>query len=187
MDKEGDFPGVCFPGEAEVWRSICPDPSAFFPEFVKQKTNSSIESILRTRNNHLGKSLSISYRKPLHIVRGYRQYLYDHTGRRFLDTVNNVAHVGHQHPKVVRAAQQQIGVLNTNTRYLHHKLTDYAKALLEKGKLVAIPTETVYGLAGNGLNVSAVAKIFEVKNRPSFDPMILHTNDLEKIKPYTFR
>jgi len=60
----------------------------------------------------------------------------------------------------------------------------HAKALLEKGKLVAIPTETVYGLAGNGLNEAAVAKIFEVKNRPSFDPMILHTNDLEKIKPF---
>ena len=60
----------------------------------------------------------------------------------------------------------------------------HAKALLEKGKLVAIPTETVYGLAGNGLNESAVAKIFEAKNRPSFDPMILHTNDLEKIKPF---
>ena len=59
----------------------------------------------------------------------------------------------------------------------------YAKTLLEKGELVAIPTETVYGLAGNGLNKVAVAKIFEVKNRPSFDPMILHTNDLEKVKP----
>ena len=68
---------------------------------------------------------------------------------------------------------------------MHKTGTDitHAKALLEKGKLVAIPTETVYGLAGNGLNESAVAKIFEVKNRPSFDPMILHTNDLEKIKP----
>ncbi|MBT1702502.1 L-threonylcarbamoyladenylate synthase [Chryseosolibacter indicus] len=49
-----------------------------------------------------------------------------------------------------------------------------AKYLLEQGELVAIPTETVYGLAANALNVSAVTKIFEVKNRPHFDPLIVH-------------
>lgn len=60
---------------------------------------------------------------------------------------------------------------------------DVAKArdLLQQGKLVAIPTETVYGLAGNGLNVDAVASIFSTKKRPSFDPLILHTDSLEKI------
>ena len=59
-----------------------------------------------------------------------------------------------------------------------------AKQLLSKGDLVAIPTETVYGLAGNALNDQAVAKIFEAKNRPSFDPLILHTNSLEKVESF---
>lgn len=58
-----------------------------------------------------------------------------------------------------------------------------AKALLDQDGLVAIPTETVYGLAGNGLHPKAVAKIFAAKNRPAFDPMILHTNSLDKIAP----
>lgn len=49
-----------------------------------------------------------------------------------------------------------------------------AKQLLNEGKLVAIPTETVYGLAGNAFNPDAVASIFSVKNRPSFDPLIVH-------------
>lgn len=49
-----------------------------------------------------------------------------------------------------------------------------AKHLLKEGKLVAIPTETVYGLAGNAFNQDAVASIFSVKNRPSFDPLIVH-------------
>lgn len=49
-----------------------------------------------------------------------------------------------------------------------------AAALLTAGNLVAIPTETVYGLAGNALNNNSVAAIFEVKNRPRFDPLILH-------------
>lgn len=63
---------------------------------------------------------------------------------------------------------------------------DIAKAiaLLRKGELVAIPTETVYGLAGNALNADAVTKIFEVKNRPSFDPLIVHVPDLHAVPHY---
>ena len=64
---------------------------------------------------------------------------------------------------------------------------DLAKNILEAGGLVAIPTETVYGLAGNAFNVEAVAKIFEAKNRPAFDPLIVHTNDMAKVKGFTKR
>lgn len=60
-----------------------------------------------------------------------------------------------------------------------------AKAVLDAGGLVAIPTETVYGLAGNALDEEVVAKIFEAKNRPSFDPLIVHTDSLEKIQSFT--
>lgn len=56
-----------------------------------------------------------------------------------------------------------------------------AKQLLENGEVVGIPTETVYGLAGNALNEDAILKIYSVKNRPKFDPLIAHTNSLEKI------
>jgi L-threonylcarbamoyladenylate synthase len=59
-----------------------------------------------------------------------------------------------------------------------------AKALLKRGELVAIPTETVYGLAGNALNADAVTKIFEVKNRPSFDPLIVHVPSLHAVSRY---
>lgn len=60
-----------------------------------------------------------------------------------------------------------------------------AKQLLERGELVAIPTETVYGLAGNALNSEAVTKIFRVKERPQFDPLIVHVPDLEHAENYT--
>lgn len=56
-----------------------------------------------------------------------------------------------------------------------------AKNFLEKGELVAIPTETVYGLAANALDAVAVAKIFEAKERPSFDPLIVHTHSLQEV------
>jgi len=57
---------------------------------------------------------------------------------------------------------------------------DQAKALLERGELVAIPTETVYGLAANGLNTAAITRIYEAKNRPQFNPLILHVANLEQ-------
>ncbi len=60
----------------------------------------------------------------------------------------------------------------------------HAKLLLEAGELVAIPTETVYGLAANALNVDAVARIFEVKDRPYFDPLIVHVSSLESAGPF---
>ncbi len=56
---------------------------------------------------------------------------------------------------------------------------DKAQKLLEAGQLVAIPTETVYGLAANAFNSEAIAKIFEVKNRPVFDPLIVHIGSVD--------
>lgn len=60
-----------------------------------------------------------------------------------------------------------------------------AKAFLEKEQLVAIPTETVYGLAANAVNPVAVAKIFEAKDRPTFDPLIVHTHSLNEVLKIT--
>jgi L-threonylcarbamoyladenylate synthase len=55
-----------------------------------------------------------------------------------------------------------------------------AKALLEQGELVAVPTETVYGLAGNALNDQAIAKIYAAKDRPRFNPLILHVASIDQ-------
>ncbi|MCA9395758.1 MAG: threonylcarbamoyl-AMP synthase [Candidatus Omnitrophica bacterium] len=54
--------------------------------------------------------------------------------------------------------------------------------MLRNGELVAFPTETVYGLGGNALNLKAVAKIFEVKKRPVFDPLIVHISDRKMLQ-----
>lgn len=88
------------------------------------------QQLQQARQKLLGKNVGLSYQEPLHIVRGAGQYLYDETGRQYLDCVNNVAHVGHCHPRVVAAGQQQMAILNTNTRYLHENLTRYAERLL---------------------------------------------------------
>jgi L-threonylcarbamoyladenylate synthase len=59
-----------------------------------------------------------------------------------------------------------------------------AAALLKNGELVAIPTETVYGLAANALDENAVLKIYHAKNRPRFNPLIFHVASIDKLKEY---
>ncbi len=134
LGKKGDFPGVGGPGQRNVWRSLSPDPNVILgvPAGAFPPGQRTRKEVLSSRREHIGRSLSVSYRRPLKIVRGHMQYLYDDEGRAFLDAVNNVPHVGHSHPRVVAASHRQMAVLNTNTRYLHDNLVDYAERLCAK-------------------------------------------------------
>ena len=85
---------------------------------------------LEARRRLLGKNLSIAYQNPVKIVRGSMQYLYDDEGREYLDAYNNVAHVGHCQPRVVKAGQDQMAALNTNTRYLSDLINQFAERLI---------------------------------------------------------
>jgi 4-aminobutyrate aminotransferase-like enzyme len=82
---------------------------------------------LANRKRLLGGNLSIAYKNPLKIVRGSMQYLYDEEGVEYLDAYNNVAHVGHCNPRVVKAGYEQMARLNTNTRYLHDLINQFAE------------------------------------------------------------
>lgn len=128
LGRYGDFAGVSTKSMRALWLKLCPDPNLIlrYPEAERRETP---KALLKARQRHLGKMLSVSYKKPLKIVRGSGQYLYDENGHAFLDMVNNVCHVGHCHPRVVEAATRQISALNTNTRYLHDNLPNYAQRL----------------------------------------------------------
>jgi len=125
------FSGVAAPSEQAIWRALCPDPNLLLqiPESAFPQRPRSKQDLLAARRQHLGQNLSISYSEPLHIVRARQQFLYDVDGYAYLDVVNNVCHVGHCHPHVVRAAQEQMALLNTNTRFLYEHLTAYAERL----------------------------------------------------------
>ncbi|MFO1091441.1 MAG: aminotransferase class III-fold pyridoxal phosphate-dependent enzyme [Hyphomicrobiales bacterium] len=88
-------------------------------------------SLLRRRVADMGEKMQLFYDPPLHLVRGEGVWLYDPAGRRYLDVYNNVPHVGHCHPHVVEAVRRQVGLLNTNTRYLFTQVLDYAERLIE--------------------------------------------------------
>lgn len=86
--------------------------------------------LLSRRAAAVGPSLRLAYRQPLTLVRGSMQYLYDEAGRQYLDAYNNVPHVGHGHRRVVAAAEMQLRTLNTNTRYLHASVVQFAERLV---------------------------------------------------------
>jgi 4-aminobutyrate aminotransferase-like enzyme/Ser/Thr protein kinase RdoA (MazF antagonist) len=144
--------------------------------------------ILETREKHMGRNISVSYRKPLKIVRGAMQYLYDHTGRAYLDTVNNVCHVGHCHPRVVEAAQKQMAVLNTNTRYLHHYIVEYAQRLCD---LLPEPLSVCY-FVNSGSEANELALRLARTHTQNTDFIVIdhayhgNTNDIIEISPYKF-
>ena len=132
LDYQKDYPGVAYHSEMEVWKSICPDPNLLFnTEALQKKENTTPKDLINFRKKHLGKSLSLQYKVPIEMVRGAGCYLIDSFGKKYLDTVNNVAHVGHENYQVVKAGQEQMTLLNTNSRYLHKNINALAKELIE--------------------------------------------------------
>jgi 4-aminobutyrate aminotransferase-like enzyme/Ser/Thr protein kinase RdoA (MazF antagonist) len=190
LDLGTDFPGVARASERSVWTSLCPDPNLLLgipaDRFPPQER--SITDTLGSRKSLLGKNLSVSYRRPMKIVRGWMQYLYDDTGRAYLDVYNNVPLVGHSHPRVVRAAQEQLALLNTNTRYLHDNVLRYAERLTE---LLPRALRVCY-FVNSGSEANELALRLARAHTGREDVIVLehayhgHTNTLIDISPYKF-
>jgi 4-aminobutyrate aminotransferase-like enzyme/Ser/Thr protein kinase RdoA (MazF antagonist) len=126
-----DWPGACSARLWPVYGKVCLPPNLLLglPVENQDRHESTAQALARERRTRLGPSLSLNHREPLHIVRGEGCYLIDASGKRYLDMVNNVAHVGHANPRVAAAAAKQQALLNTNTRYLHEHILDYARRL----------------------------------------------------------
>ena len=134
LDETDTFVGVGSHEYRNVWLNLCPNPNLILgiPAQSLATDKNDADQIIRARESGINPSLSLSYREPIVMARGAMQYLYDTSGHRYLDAVNNVPHVGHCHPWVVAAGVEQTGILNTNTRYLYDKLTRYSEKLLQK-------------------------------------------------------
>src|SRR5262249_5988776 len=102
LDLGADFPGVAYASQRAVWTGLSPDPNLLLgiPADHFPAQESEFQETLEKRRTLLGKNLRVSYERPLKIVRGWMQYLYDDTGRAYLDVYNNVPLVGHSHPRV---------------------------------------------------------------------------------------
>ena len=87
-------------------------------------------ALVARRQKVLGPAYRLFYETPVHLVRGEGVWLYDPDGNAYLDTYNNVASVGHCHPRVVEALARQAGQFASHTRYLHDGVLAYAERLL---------------------------------------------------------
>lgn len=105
------------------------DTNSYSDDFVSLLSATTKDMISR-REKWMGGAYRLFYRKPVNLVRGKGQYLWDAEGNKYLDMYNNVAGIGHCHPAVVEAVTEQMKLLNTHTRYLHERIIDYSEDLL---------------------------------------------------------
>ncbi len=190
LDLADNFPGVCAARDQRLWQSLCPDPNLLLriPDLLPPASGRSPKALLEARRHRLGPNLSLSYRRPLKIVQGWKQYLYDHLGREYLDCTNNVAHVGHGHPAVVQAAARQMALLNVNTRYLHDLLVEYAERLCAT---LPEPLRVCYFVC-SGSEANELALRLARAHTRGTDVIVLdhayhgNTTSLVEISPYKF-
>jgi 4-aminobutyrate aminotransferase-like enzyme len=144
--------------------------------------------LLVRRQSITSSAMSITYSNPVKFVRGRGAYLFDERGRPFLDLYNNVCHVGHCHPHVVRAGSQQMARLNTNTRYLTEAHVAYAEQLA--ARLPAV-LNTVF-LLNSGTEANELALRLACTHTGHEDLLVVenayhgHTRKLTDISPYKF-
>jgi 4-aminobutyrate aminotransferase-like enzyme/Ser/Thr protein kinase RdoA (MazF antagonist) len=193
MDDLGlatDFPGIARASERGLWLSLSPDPNliAGVPAALFPPPEAALQATLAERRRRLGGNVSLSYREPLKIVRGWRQYLYDEDGRAYLDAYNNVPVCGHSHPRIVQAVQRQIALLNTNTRYLHDNVLHYA------ARLTALlpPSLSVCYFVNSATEANELAMRLVRTHTGRRDMIVLehayhgHSSSLVDISPYKF-
>jgi 4-aminobutyrate aminotransferase-like enzyme/Ser/Thr protein kinase RdoA (MazF antagonist) len=141
------------------------------------------------RRRLLGPSLRLSYRSPLHIVAGEGVWLVAADGRRYLDCYNNVAHVGHCHPRVVAALAAQAARLNTNTRYLHENVVAYADRL----RPTLPPALDTFFFVNSGSEANELALRLARTATGRRDVVVLdwayhgHTQALVDVSPYKYK
>ena len=114
------------------WKTVSPDPNLMLqlPDNQLSNEHYSVDEIIEKRSKHLGKNQKYYYQNPINFVRSKAQFFYDENGRKYLDSLNNVTHVGHCHPKVVEAITKQSQLLNTNSRLVYEGMARYAERLV---------------------------------------------------------
>lgn len=122
-----DMPPLGRVRDCAAWSALCPDPAVL----VGCSAAPSDAPALDDRHRHVAAAQRLYYRNPPLMVRARGQWMYDATGRRYLDMVNNVAVVGHSHPRITAAAAEQLAVLNTNSRFLYRAISEYADRIAE--------------------------------------------------------
>lgn len=118
------------PSHAAAWLALCPSPAALLGFDCDAEPLQDPAALLARRDASFARSQKHYYAQPPHIERGWRNYLIDMQGRSYLDMLNNVAVLGHGHPRMAAESARQWSLLNTNSRFHYAAIADFSERLL---------------------------------------------------------
>lgn len=123
-------PLFCAPSRAPAWQALCPSPAALLGLACDAEPELDPEALLARRDASFARSQKHYYVDPPRIERGWRNHLIDMQGRSYLDMLNNVAVLGHGHPRMAAVAARQWSLLNTNSRFHYAAIAEFSERLL---------------------------------------------------------
>lgn len=128
VDSALQPPEFATPTTAGGWLTLCPDPSPLLGTDVAAPTTDP-NHLLRRRREALAAVQESYYDSPMRIERGWRHHLVDTDARAYVDMVNNVAAIGHGHPRLADAVERQLRTLNTNSRFHYAAIAEFSERL----------------------------------------------------------
>jgi 4-aminobutyrate aminotransferase-like enzyme len=128
LDPTLDSPEFASASTIAGWSVLCPDPSTLLGVDVSAPRPDP-DDLLGRRDDVLARVQEHYYAEPMRIERGWRHHLLDTDGRSYVDMVNNVAAVGHGHPRLADAVERQMRLLNTNSRFHYAAITEFSERL----------------------------------------------------------
>lgn len=127
-DLAAQVPRFVRPNQREVWQRVSPDPAPLLG-MAPAEQRLMVGDVVRLRRRHLASSQRNYYSAPMSLARGRDVWFYDEDALSYLDSLNNVTHVGHAEPRVTAAAARQMRKLNTNSRFVYPQITEFAAKL----------------------------------------------------------
>ncbi|PIF50633.1 4-aminobutyrate aminotransferase-like enzyme [Pseudomonas sp. 29] len=126
-----DAPLFCTPAHAAAWQALCPSPAALLGLACDAEPELDAKTLLERRDASFARTQKHYYVDPPRIERGWRNHLIDMQGRSYLDMLNNVAVLGHGHPRMAAVAARQWSLLNTNSRFNYAAVAEFSERLLK--------------------------------------------------------
>ncbi|NIF18692.1 aminotransferase [Pantoea sp. Cy-639] len=123
-------PSFARPSHADAWLALCPSPRALLGFDCDAEPLPDAQALLARREASFARSQKHYYSQPPQIERGWRNYLIDLQGRSYLDMLNNVAVLGHGHPRMASESARQWSLVNTNSRFHYAAIAEFSERLL---------------------------------------------------------
>lgn len=130
-DPAVQAPLFCTPTQAPAWQAVCPSPAALLGLACDAEPELDAQTLLERRDASFARTQKHYYVDPPRIERGWRNHLIDMQGRSYLDMLNNVAVLGHGHPRMAAVAARQWSLLNTNSRFNYAAVAEFSERLLK--------------------------------------------------------